>query len=275
MALSEYQRGICQLIAANRRANGESYVAGGVALNTLLNTPRLSRDIDLFHDTDTALITSWLADRQLLQTAGYAVTVLLETAAFVEAVVSQHDESVLMQWARDSAFRFFPLVEDDLLGLVLHPFDLATNKVLALAGRLEARDWIDVLNCHDYIQPLGYLVWAACGKDPGFSPTSLIAAARRSSRYSQVELDELAFVESPPDAKTLGVKWHAILQEAVAICDLLPPAEVGTCVITTAGELYRGSADNLSTALENGHITFRKGTLRGVLPQIKGPLHET
>jgi len=110
VALSEYQRGICQLIAANRRANGESYVAGGVALNTLLNTPRLSRDIDLFHDTDTALITSWLADRQLLQTAGYAVMVLRETAAFVEAVVSRHDESVLMQWARDSAFRFFPLV---------------------------------------------------------------------------------------------------------------------------------------------------------------------
>jgi hypothetical protein len=251
VALSEYQRGICQLIAANRRASGESYVAGGVALNTLLNTPRLSRNIDLFHDTDTALITSWLADRQLLQTAGYAVMVLRETAAFVEAVVSRHDESVLMQWARDSAFRFFPLVEDDLLGLVLHPFDLATNKVLALAGRLEAHE------------------------DPGFSPTSLIAAARRSSRYSQVELDELAFVESPPDAKTLGVKWHAILQEAVATCDLLPPAEVGTCVITTGGELYRGSADNLSTALENGHITFHKGTLRGVLPQIKGPLHET
>jgi hypothetical protein len=166
VALSEYQRGICQLIAANRRANGESYVAGGVALNTLLNTPRLSRDIDLFHDTDTALITSWLADRQLLQTAGYAVTVLRETAAFVEAVVSQHDESVLMQWARDSAFRFFPLVEDDLLGLVLHPFDLATNKGFALAGRLEARDWIDVLNCHEYIRLWG----TSCGQRAARTP---------------------------------------------------------------------------------------------------------
>lgn len=271
MALSEYQRGICQLIAANRRDSGESYVAGGVALNTLLNTPRLSRDIDLFHDTDTALITSWLADRQLLQAAGYEVAVLRETAAFVEAVVSRHDESVLIQWARDSAFRFFPLVEDDLLGLVLHPFDLATNKVLALAGRLEARDWIDVLNCHDHIQPLGYLVWAACGKDPGFSPTSLLAAARRSSRYSQVELDALAFAGAPPDAKTLGAKWHVILQEAMVICDLLPTAEVGKCVITTAGELYRGAADDLSTDLENRHITFHEGTIRGVLPRIKDP----
>jgi hypothetical protein len=271
VALSEYQRGICQLIAANRRDSGESYVAGGVALNTLLNTPRLSRDIDLFHDTDTALITSWLADRQLLQAAGYAVAVLLEMAAFVEAVVSRRDESVLIQWARDSAFRFFPLIEDELFGLVLHPFDLAINKVLALAGRLEPRDWIDVLNCHDHIQPLGYLVWAACGKDPGFSPTSLLAAARRSSRYSQVELDALAFVGAPPDAKTLGAKWHVILQEAMVIGDLLPTTEVGKCVITTAGELYRGAADDLRAALENRHITFHEGTIRGVLPRIKDP----
>jgi hypothetical protein len=218
VALSEYQRGICQLIAANRRANGESYVAGGV--------------------------------------------------------VYRDDESMLMQWARDSAFRFFPLVENDLLGLVLHPFDLATNKVLALAGRLEARDWIDVLNCHEYIQPLGYLVWAACGKDPGFSPTSLLAAARRSSRYSQIELDALAFTGTPPDARVLGAKWHVILQEAADICDLLPTAEVGKCVITIAGELYQGVADGLLIALENRSITFHAGTIRGVWPQVKGAGHE-
>ena len=34
----------------------------------------------------------------------------------------------------------------DLMGLVLHPLDLATNKILAMAGRMEPRDWIDVLN---------------------------------------------------------------------------------------------------------------------------------
>lgn len=80
-----------------------------------------------------------------------------------------------MQWSRDSAFRFFPLVEDSLMGLALHPFDLATNKVLALAGRLEPRDWIDVLHCDEKLQPFGFLVWSACGKDPGFNPRSLLA----------------------------------------------------------------------------------------------------
>lgn len=36
-------------------------------------------------------------------------------------------------------------MEHEDLGLTLHPFDLATNKVLALVGRLEVRDWVDVL----------------------------------------------------------------------------------------------------------------------------------
>jgi hypothetical protein len=45
----------------------------------------------------------------------------------------------------------------------LHPFDHATNKILALAGRREARDWIDAIQCHETLQPLGYLAWAASG----------------------------------------------------------------------------------------------------------------
>ena len=55
MALTDYQRGVCRLLAENRIRSGESYVAGGAALNELLRAPRLSRDIDLFHDTEQAL----------------------------------------------------------------------------------------------------------------------------------------------------------------------------------------------------------------------------
>jgi len=39
--------------------------------------------------------------------------------------------------------------------LALHPFDLATNKVLALVGRLEVRDWVDVIECDRRLQPFG------------------------------------------------------------------------------------------------------------------------
>lgn len=109
-------------------------------------------------------------------------------------------ESVLLQWAADSAFRFFPLIEHEDFGLTLHPFDLATNKVLALVGRLEARDWVDLIQCHARIQRLGYLAWAASGKDPGFSPASILEQAGRSARYSAAEIAALSFAGPPADA---------------------------------------------------------------------------
>ena len=85
-----------------------------------------------------------------------------------------------------------------MFGLTLHPFDLATNKILAMAGRLEVRDWIDVINCHDKIQNAGYLFWASCGKDPGFNPASLLFEAKRSSHYSAEEIGQLSFQGPAP-----------------------------------------------------------------------------
>ena len=63
MALSDFQSGILMCLAKNRRANAGSYVAGGLALNHRLGEPRLSRDIDIFHDSVEALLESWRLDR--------------------------------------------------------------------------------------------------------------------------------------------------------------------------------------------------------------------
>jgi hypothetical protein len=183
MALTPFQRELCHLLAESRIASGESYVAGGAALNEVLGGPRVSRDVDLFHDTDAALDASWRADRELLEQRGFVVHPVRERPAFVEAEVQRAGDSVLLQWVRDSAYRFFPLVEHDEFGLTLHPVDLATNKVLALVGRLEVRDWVDVIECSERLQPLGYLAWAACGKDPGFSPAGILEHAAHSARY--------------------------------------------------------------------------------------------
>jgi hypothetical protein len=103
---------------------------------------------------------------------------------------------------------------------VLHPFDLATNKVLALVGRLEPRDWIDVIECNDRLQPLGYLAWAASGKDPGFSPKGILDAAAQSGRYSAAEIGALDFDGTPPDAADLSRRWHAWLGRAAQAVDV-------------------------------------------------------
>ena len=55
MALTPFQRGICRLLAEHRIASGESYVAGGASLNELTAGSRVSRDVDLFHDSEEAL----------------------------------------------------------------------------------------------------------------------------------------------------------------------------------------------------------------------------
>jgi hypothetical protein len=271
MALTEFQRTICRLIAANRIAAGESYIAGGVALTELIRAPRLSGDIDVFHDTELAVTTAWNADRNALERAGFTVAVLRELPSFVEARVAHGADLCVMQWARDSAFRFFPLVEHSELGLVLHPFDLATNKVLALIGRLEVRDWVDVISCDEHIQPLGYLAWAAAGKDPGFSPASILEHAARTARYSHAEVGELAFEGRPPDAAALSRTWHAMLDAARAVVALLPTEEVGRAVVGRQGDLYRGVPRELEQALARQEITFHEGRVRGAWPRIVSP----
>lgn len=266
MAITSFQRGICRLVARNRIERGESYVAGGVALNTLISAARVSRDIDLFHDTREALVATWDSDRTLLEGAGYDVEAKLERPTFVEAVVRRGDEQVAVQWVCDSAFRFFPLVEHADFGLTLHPFDLATNKVLALVGRLEVRDWIDVIECNDRLQGLGYLAWAACGKDPGYGPTRILTEARRSSRYTAVEVAELAFDGPAPDAADLSRRWSAILAEADEVVEQLPGEHVGNCVLSPDGELFRGGPSELVSALST--LRFHEGRIRGALPSF-------
>lgn len=269
MALTELQRTVCRLLADNRIASGESYVAGGAALNELLASSRVSRDIDLFHDTREALESSWAADRRLLEDRGFHVVVVREGRGFVEAEVGSGGEGVRLEWTQDSAFRFFPLLRHDDLGLVLHPFDLATNKVLALVGRLEVRDWVDVIASHERLQPLGYLAWAACGKDPGFGPASILEHAARSGRYSRDEVNRLAFAGSPPDAADLSRRWHGALDSARLTVGALPPEEVGKCVLDAAGKLYRGAPPEIEEALRRGQIRFHAGSIRGALPELK------
>jgi hypothetical protein len=268
MAITPFQSGILTLLAARRLELGESYVAGGVALNQLLHAPRKSRDIDLFHDTEEALASTWAGDRALLTSHQYTLVVLREAPSFVEARVSRENEHTLMQWARDSAFRFFPLISDPIMGLTLHSFDLATNKVLAMAGRLEPRDWIDILNCDRIIQPFGFLVWAACGKDPGFNPKSLLAAASRL-HYSQAEIDSLDFEGPQPSAHSAGERWHEILAAARRTIELLPSEEAGKCVIKRDSGLFTGGVDDLENALKNLTLAFHEGRIGGSWPTFK------
>jgi hypothetical protein len=248
MALTPFQRYVCRLLAENRIRIGESYVAGG--------------------DTEEALSVSWRMDRDSLERDGLAVSVIRERPSFIEAGIARGGDSVVVQWAQDSAYRFFPLVGHQELGLVLHPFDLATNKVLALVGRVEPRDFVDALTCDRELQPLGYLAWAACGKDPGFSPAAILEQAARSSRYAEAELAGLDFEGVAPSAAELSRQWHLALAAAREVVALLPPAEAGRAVLTASGELFRGEPGSLRSAMARADLMYHEGSIRGAFPRM-------
>ncbi len=276
MALTPFQRGLCRTLAHSRAASSaakQSYVAGGVALNQTLDAPRLSRDVDLFHDTLEALDATWNSDRALLQQAGYSVETIRERPGFVEAEVWREQDglhqSVLVQWVRDSAFRFFPLLPHPDFGLTLHPLDLATNKVLALVGRIEVRDWVDALTCHHKVAPLGLLSWAACGKDEGWNPQLILDEASRNARASREEMEEIEWEGEPPDFALMKQEWREALATARDTIRLLPPEEIGKAVLESDGGLFRGSNHALARELEAGHLRFHEGHIGGAWPQLK------
>lgn len=267
MAPNPLQLEVLHVLAHLRRKGGESYVAGGVALNHALHAQRRSNDVDLFHDTDRALVESYRSDCAALERAGFTTRTVRETRTFVEVLVRRADEQVLLQWVRDSAYRFFPLIESELFGLTLHPLDLATNKILALVGRLETRDWVDTINCHLSLQRLGYLFWAACGKDEGYSPGLLLQGASRQ-RYTQDDIELLEFDGEHPSARVLGTTFKAAVEEARVLIDWLPTEHLGTCLLHPDGSPYAEGPTELANDLRNGQVRFHRGRIGGVWPSI-------
>ena len=72
-----------------------------------------------------------LDDTQTLAAAGYGVAWLRQLPLMYTAEVTQGDTSTRLEWVADGDYRFFPTVPDETFGYVLHPVDLAMNKVMA------------------------------------------------------------------------------------------------------------------------------------------------
>ena len=261
MPLSEVQGRVLRLLAANR--SPESYLAGATVLHQGENTPRYSLDLDYFHDLADSVAASAQTDAVTLQRAGYEVTWLLRTPTFHRAVVKGDGESLRLEWAQDSAFGFFPVQADPVSGYRLHEADAATGKCLALAGRSEARDFVDMLHLDSTYLPLGSLVWAACGKDPGYTPDLLLEHANRHAGYTQEAIDLLSLRE-PLDIKALKRQWLDAREAAEALIHLLPAEEIGCLYLDSAGVPV--APDPASPKFPS--LIRHFGSLRGAWPAV-------
>jgi hypothetical protein len=233
MPLTDFQRRVAHLIAGNRKP--ESHIAGGAVINRGDAGLRISEDLDIFHDlltisigqNATDLATAYAdADERLLRDAGYSVEWQLRAQGFCRAVVSQGNDHVRLDWTSDSPYRFFPAQKDDDFGYCLHPADLAVNKVLALAGRSEIRDFLDILHLDHIYLSLGAITWAACGKDEGYTPSLIIDMANRHAGYQDSDLRTQNLVR-PVELKALKRHWIEARGNALDLFDQLPADELG------------------------------------------------
>lgn len=106
--------------------------------------------------------------------------------------------------------------------------------MLALAGREEARDYVDILHINETYLGLGTLAWAACGKDPGYTPEFILDHAARHVAYKQAEIDRLNLVEHM-DVRELKQKWLTANRNARNLIEKLPANEIGCLYLDRNG----------------------------------------
>ena len=143
------------------------YLTGGTALAEFYLGHRTSYDLDFFTSQEPLILPFSYQIDALGQEHGIQVSVMRRFATYVEFTVRQGQESLRVDLALDSPFRFGqPHLSEH--GIYVNPWqDLKVDKLLAYYGRAEPRDAVDVFFIMR-LEPIRTLLELAAQKDPGF-----------------------------------------------------------------------------------------------------------
>ncbi len=260
MPITAFQKMILKLIKSNR--SPDSYVAGDTAIQRSPDSIRFSDDIDFFHDADLAVTEAFQSDRATLLSAGYSFETQISQPSFYCATVGKAGEQLKLEWVRDSAFRYFPVVDDDDLGYRLHDIDLAINKCLALANRSVVRDALDIIELDRKVLSLPAIISAACGKDPGFTPDLMLEMIQRHLTFTP---DQLAAESTtkPIDPVKLKKDLITLVEQTRNTLHDIPAKRIG-CLFTDK----KGNVIKDLTKLNQTQHKPHYGSIRGSWPKI-------
>ncbi len=112
----------------------------------------------------------------------------------------------------------------------------------------------------EHTLPLGALLWAAIGKDPGFTPTSLLEIIKRRGKYRPEDFSRLHLTE-PVDVVANKGRGLTALDEAETFIRSRPASESGCLYYspTSASFVVPGKVSD---------ATPHFGTPGGVLPMF-------
>jgi hypothetical protein len=162
--LNELQRRVARLMAGLAEAD-DFALAGGAALIVYGIVDRSTRDLDYFATASDAVARVVPALEAALQGDGLLVARRRDAPGFVRLeITDETQQSVVVDLAYDA--RLLP-TQVSQLGPALHPDELAADKMLALYGRAEGRDFHDVAALA-VRYPAERLLELAAAKDRGF-----------------------------------------------------------------------------------------------------------
>lgn len=183
--LTDLQRRILRILAELGESD-DFALAGGAAIIISGIADRPTNDLDFFTEHPKTVDVLLDAAQAALEDAGLEVTRLAEGSTFARLRVSGPDEVTYVDLASDS--RMLPARSTDT-GFMLAEAELAADKVLALSGRGESRDFIDFRGLLTRFD-IGQLCQLAGDKDPGFAPEQLVAALDYFDRIPPAEFAE-------------------------------------------------------------------------------------
>ncbi len=231
MPLDEFQKGITNLLSANRDI--DSPFAGGAVIHR--HGFRLSRDQDIFSGSDVTDIAA--RDIATLEEADYEIFVQRRYDSFIEChVVKPGEGATVLQWTQALSREFYQPVPDDRFGYRLHFADLAANKALAGATRSAVRDFVDLWMLDRHVLPLWRILCAAPGKDPDFNPLSMIERMQFNWHMAKTRDAEeyLATIDRSPES--MGLSLLDSLRDASGILKDLPEEHYGRLQVRPDGQ---------------------------------------
>ena len=190
--LSPLQEQVAGIVAGLEEAECFA-LAGGAALIARGDVQRQTRDLDFFGLTGDAVDRLLPAAERALRDAGLVVERVQVNAGFARLIVAGSDDRTELDLASDA--RLFP-AEPGRPAPMLRGEELAVDKVLAVFGRAEARDFVDLMA----VEPnygLDRLCQLAAEKDRGFTPVifaEMLGGFRRLRR-DEFELDDARYAQ--------------------------------------------------------------------------------
>jgi hypothetical protein len=182
--LTPLQRHVAEIVASAAEQS-DFALAGGAALIAKGEVARATRDLDFFSPNPSEVASTVPPVEQALRAAGIEVRRVVDYPTFVRLEVSDGTEITEVDFGTDA--RILP-VERGPLGPTVAGEELAIDKVLAVLGRAQPRDFVDLTAVADRYG-LKDLCAKATRKDAGFDPQMFREMLGRFTRLPRDEFD--------------------------------------------------------------------------------------